>query len=100
MSATVICISASDGARADELATAVGEALGFRVINEEIAARAAAEAGVDQQAIESVEQRKTALAKILDLLVLWGASTPEFYLPSNAQLAEGTSYTPATSRQS
>jgi cytidylate kinase len=89
MSARVICISGSDGAAAEEVATAVGEAMGFRVINEEIVARAAAEAGVDQQAIEDVEQRKTALAKIADLLVLWGASTPEFFLSSDAQLVEG-----------
>ncbi|HWE59163.1 MAG TPA: cytidylate kinase-like family protein [Solirubrobacteraceae bacterium] len=105
MSSTVICISASDGAKADEVATAVGEALGFRVINEEIVARAAAEAGVDQQAIEDVEQRKTALTKILDLVALWGASTPEFYLSADPQLVEGipgvaTPYTTASTRQS
>lgn len=79
--------------------------MGFRVINEEIVARAAAEAGVDQQAIVNVEQRKTALAKIADLLVLWGASTPEFFLTSDAQLVEGiagvtASYGPGSARQS
>lgn len=102
MSANVICISASDGAKAEEVATAVGEALGFRVINEEIVARAAAEAGVDQQAIADVELRKTSLAKILDILALWGASTPEFLLSSDVQLVEGIvppSYGAASSRQ-
>lgn len=89
MSARVICISGSDGAAAEAVANAVGEAMGFRVINEEIVARAAAEAGVDQQAIEDVEQRRTALAKIADLLVLWGASTPEFFLSSDPQLVDG-----------
>lgn len=102
MSATVICISGSDGAGAEEVAAAVGEAMGFRVINEEIVARAAAEAGVDQQAIEDVEQRKTALAKIADLLVLWGASTPEFFLSADPQLMEGipSSYGAGSARQS
>ncbi len=85
MSSTVICISASDGANADEVATAVGDALGFRVISEEIVARAASEAGVDQQAIANVEQRKTALSKIFERLARatprgiqssWGPRTP------------------------
>ncbi len=64
MSSEVICISSSDGANADQVAVAVAEALGFRVINEEIVARAAAEAGVDRQSVEDVEHRKTAFAKI------------------------------------
>ena len=89
MSATVICISASDGANADGVATAVGEALGFRVISEEIVARAASEAGVDQQAIEDVEQRKTALMKILDSMALWGAAEPQFVLSSDSQITAG-----------
>lgn len=89
MSSTVICISASDGASADEVATAVGAALGFRVINEEIVARAATEAGVDQHAVEDVEKRKTALAKVLDLLVLSGTASPEFLVLPDAQLLAG-----------
>ena len=83
MSASVICISASDGANADGVATAVGEALGFRVVSEEIVARAASEAGVDEQAIMDVEQRKTALMKILDSMALWGAAEPQFVLSSD-----------------
>ncbi|HUY58540.1 MAG TPA: cytidylate kinase family protein [Solirubrobacteraceae bacterium] len=89
MSATVICISASDGANADAVAAAVGEALGFRVISEEIVARAASEAGVDEQAIVDVEQRKTALMKILDGMALWGAAEPQFVLSSDAQITAG-----------
>jgi cytidylate kinase len=75
MSPTVICISGSDGSSAEEVAAAVGTALGFRVINEEITARAAAAAGVDRQAVEDVEQRKTARAKILDLLLSSSAAS-------------------------
>jgi cytidylate kinase len=101
MSSKVICISGSDGAQAEEVATAVGEALGFRVINEEIVARAADVAGVDAQAVQGVEQRKTALTKVLELLVLWGASTPEFFLSSDAELVEGLPpYSAASDRQS
>ena len=88
MNPTVFCISGSDGSRADELAAAVGALTGFRVINEEITARAAAAAGVDQQAVDDVEQRKTVLAKILDLLVSSGAASAGLLLVPDAQFAE------------
>lgn len=87
MSSTVICISGSDGSRADELAAAVGAALSFPVVNEEITARAAAAAGVDRQAIADVEQRKTARAKILDLLASSGAANAGFLLVPDAEFA-------------
>ncbi len=89
MSSSVICISASDGANAEEVATAVSEALGFRVISEEIVGRAAAEAGVDQETIEDVEQRKSALMKVLERMALWGAADPQFVLSSDAQITAG-----------
>ena len=88
MSTTVICISGSDGSRAEELAAAVSASLGFQVINEEITARAAAAAGVDQQAVEDVEQRKTLRAKIFDLLASSGAANAGFMLVPDAQFAE------------
>ncbi len=87
MGATVICISGSDGSRAEELATAVGAALGFRVINEEITERAAAAAGVDRQTVEDVEQRKSARAKVLDLLASSGGAYPGFLI-ADPQFAE------------
>jgi cytidylate kinase len=90
VSSTVICIAASDGANAKEVATAVGEALGFRVISEEIVARAAAEAGVDEQAIVDVEQRKTALTKIFERLAPSSAARdPEFLRSVDAQFTAG-----------
>lgn len=89
MSSTVICISASDGANAEEVAAGVGQALGFRVINEEIVVRAASEAGVDQAAIQDVEQRKTTFIKLLDSLAAWGNTDPQFVLASDAQITAG-----------
>ncbi len=90
MSSTVICISSSDGANADEVASAVGGALGFPVISEEIVARAASEAGVDEQAIIDVEQRKTALGKILRRLAPSNAAwDPEFVQSADAQFTAG-----------
>ncbi len=68
----------------------VGTALGFRVVNEEIVARAAAEAGVDERAIQDVEQRRTALSKIMDRLAPAGAaSDPEFLRSADAQITAG-----------
>ena len=67
----------------------VGARLGFRVINEEITARAAAAAGVNQQAVQDVEQRRTVLEKILDLLASSGAASASFLPVPDAQFAEG-----------
>src|ERR1700739_1194285 len=41
----VVCISRLDGARAEEVAQRVADSLGFRLIDEDIVARAAVEAG-------------------------------------------------------
>ncbi len=90
MSSSVICISSTDGSDAEQVALEVADALGFRVVNEEIVAHAAAEAGVDERAIEDVEHRKTALAKIMDRLAPAGAaSDPEFLRSADAQITAG-----------
>lgn len=101
MSSTVICVSATDGADADRVVAAVGAALGFRVIDEEIVARAAAEAGVDAKTIESVEQRKTAMSKIFDrLTTAAAASEPGYLYSSDAQIATNATVGVALSRNS
>jgi len=87
---TIICISATDGADARQVADAIGKALNFRVIDEEIVARAAAEAGVDEQSIASVEERKTAVTKIIDRMVVPGAATdPDFVQSRDVQITAG-----------
>lgn len=91
MSFSVICISATDGANAAKVAAALGEALGFPVIDEEIVVRAAAEAGVDKQAIVNVEQRKTMLTKLLDRVMLGaGATEPDFVRSTDDQIRAST----------
>lgn len=73
------------------MATALGEALGFPVVNEEIVVRAAAEAGVDRQSIASVEQRKSVLSKLLDRVVQGAGSTePDFVRSSDGQIEGST----------
>ncbi len=87
---SVICISATDGADAAKVAAALGEALGFPVVDEEIVVRAAAEAGVDRQSIASVEQRKSVLAKLLDRAVIGAGSTEPDFLQSVDRRIEGS----------
>jgi cytidylate kinase len=62
----VVCISSEDGAGAAEAAALVAEALGFRLINEEIVTRAAIEAGVEQEVVADVERRKSLVLRVLE----------------------------------
>jgi hypothetical protein len=63
-----VCISSEDGAAAAEASALVAESLGFRLINEDIVAKAAIEAGVDQDIVADVERRKSTLIKLLESL--------------------------------
>ena len=62
----VVCISSEDGAGAAEAAALVAQALGFRLINEEIVTRAAVEAGVEQEVVADVERRKSLVLRVLE----------------------------------
>jgi cytidylate kinase len=91
VSFSVIAISATDGSQAGDVAAGLAEALGFRVVDEEIVVRAAAEAGVDRASIASVEQRKSVLAKLLDRAVAGAGSTePDFVRSVDGQIEGST----------
>src|SRR5580658_4462301 len=62
----VVCISSHDGSGAQEAAKMVASELAFRLIDEDIVARAAVEAGVDKEVVADVERRKSALMRILE----------------------------------
>lgn len=62
----VVCISSEDGAGAAEAARTLAETLGFRLIDEDIVARAAIEAGVDKEFVADVERRKAILIRLLE----------------------------------
>jgi cytidylate kinase len=80
----VVCISGTDGSDAAEVASAVAGALGFRTVNEEVVARAAAEAGVDHDVLADVERRKSALAKLLERFTAPAAATsPDLLISAN-----------------
>ena len=72
MAFRVICISALDGARGEEVAPAVAQALGFRLVDEEIVHKAAKDANLDPSAVAEVEKRRSMAIRILDSL---GSST-------------------------
>jgi cytidylate kinase len=62
----VVCISSEDGAAAEEASRLVADALAFRLINEDIVARAAVEAGVEPNVVADVEQRKSVVTRLLE----------------------------------
>src|SRR5436190_16218002 len=59
MACRAVCISSEDGAGAHEAALLAAQSLGFRLIDEDIVARAALEAGVDEKMVADVERRKS-----------------------------------------
>ena len=68
MAFTVICISALDGARGEDVAPAVAQALGYRIVDEEIVRKAANEANVDISHVAEVEKRRSMAVRLLDSL--------------------------------
>jgi hypothetical protein len=62
----VVCISASDGSRGEDVAPLVAGRLGFQLVNEQIVARAAEEAGVTAAVAADVEQRKSLVSRLLE----------------------------------
>lgn len=62
----VVCISREDGAGAVEVSRQVTDALGFRLIDEDIVTRAAVRADVHVDAVADVERRKPTLVKLLE----------------------------------
>lgn len=65
MTYSVVCISATDGAAGEEVAPLVASRLGLRLIDEQIVARAAQEAGLKPHVVADVEQRKSLVARVL-----------------------------------
>jgi Cytidylate kinase-like family len=63
---SVVCISATDGAAGEDIAPLVADRLGFRLVDEQIVARAAQEAGVEPAVVADVEQRKSLVARVLE----------------------------------
>ena len=61
----VVAISPTDGSAGEVVGRIVADELGFRLINEQVVARVAWEAGVDPEVVADVERRKSLLARVL-----------------------------------
>jgi cytidylate kinase len=74
MAYTVVCISATEGAAAEEVASLVASELGFRLVGEQIIARAAEAAGVKPHVVAGVEERKGLVTRLLREIPSAGAA--------------------------
>ena len=68
----MICISSLDGAGGDEVGRLVADRVGLRLIDEEIVARAAREAGVASHVVADAEERKPLVARVLKQVLTGG----------------------------
>jgi hypothetical protein len=73
MAYTVVCISATEGADAEEIASLVADRLGFRLVGEQVVARAAQSAGVEPHVVADVEQRRGLVRRLLKEIPAAGA---------------------------
>jgi cytidylate kinase len=68
MAARVVCISAADGAGAEQVGALVAGELGFKLVDEHVIARAADRAGVEPATMAEVERRKSFVGRMLEEL--------------------------------
>jgi hypothetical protein len=69
----VVSISPTDGSAGEQVGRIVARELGFQLVDEEIVAQAAREAGVDAEVVADVERRKSVLNRLLDGLAEGGS---------------------------
>ena len=68
MAYSVVCISATDGAGGEQIAPLVARGLDSRLVNEQIVAKAARQAGIDQQFVADTEKRKSLVSRVLSAI--------------------------------
>jgi len=88
----VVTVSRQYGAGGQRVAPALAEAIGYRFVDGEVVERAAAEAGVDPEVAQNLDERAPALVEKVGLAL--AAASPEFGLSSpppadDRALAEG-----------
>jgi cytidylate kinase-like protein len=77
----VICISRARGAYGEEVGQLVAAKLGFRHVDEEIVAQAAARENVEPEAVADVERRRSLIERLLSGLAASGAEAYVAPLP-------------------
>lgn len=75
MKTRVVCVSRSLAAGGEEVARALSQRLGFRHVDEEIVAKAAAKENVDVQLVKDAEKRQSFIDRLLESLAI--APAPE-----------------------
>ena len=68
MAYRVVAISPTDGSAGEQVGPIVARELGFQVVNEQIVAQAAQEAGVTAEVVANVERRKSVLTRMFESL--------------------------------
>ena len=68
MTYRVVCISHATGARGEEVGRLAAESLGYRYLDDEIVARAAAAGGITPAEVADEERRKTLAARVLEAI--------------------------------
>ena len=66
MAYRIVCISHATGSGGDEVGRLVAQRLGFLYVDDEIVARAAAEAGIDPAEVADAERRKSLAVRMLE----------------------------------
>jgi cytidylate kinase len=64
-----VCISAADGALAEEIGPRVAEELGYQLVNAQIVAHAAKKAGIQAHVMADVEQRRSVVDRVIHELL-------------------------------
>jgi hypothetical protein len=86
----VVSLSVTDGAGAADLGHLLSQALGYRLIDEEIIAGAAVEAGVEPEVVADVERRKSILGRLIEGMAQGGAVSaplpPDMIPPASDEL--------------
>jgi cytidylate kinase len=72
VSCRVVCISHATGAGGEEVGRLVAERLGFRCVDEDIVAGAAARGGIDPGDVADEERRKSVAMRLLDAMAHGG----------------------------
>ena len=65
----VVCISAADGAMGEQIGPRVAAELGFRLVNEQIVADAAEQAGIQAHVMANLEQRSSVVDRVIHELL-------------------------------
>lgn len=93
MAHRVVCVSGTDGSLMRDVAHGVAGQLGFRIVDEEIVARAAADGGVAPEVMADAEKRRSFLERAFDAMApgtahSLAAATVGGFVPTDAVVGD------------